>query len=51
VATFSELNGKIPFPPMSLAEIRKRVNLTQNATKKQIKDALNFATSSQRTKK
>jgi hypothetical protein len=33
----------MPFPPMSLREIRKIVNFSQNASNKQIKTALLLA--------
>jgi len=41
---FSEVKGKVPFPPMPLREIRKILDCRQKASNKQIKNALLLAT-------
>ncbi len=46
MVSYNEVRGKMPFPPMSLREIRKIVNFSQNASNKQIKTALLLAKAS-----
>jgi hypothetical protein len=43
IVSFSEVDKKVPFPPMPLREIRKLLDFRQVATHKQIKSAINLA--------
>lgn len=49
IVTFNEVKGKVPYPPMPLKEIKKIVNFSQNATNKQIKNAILLAKTSEKT--
>lgn len=49
IVTFNEVKGKVPYPPMPLKEIKKVVNFNQNATNKQIKNAILLAKCSEET--
>ena len=44
IVSFSEVKGKIPYPPMPLRELRKLIDYRQKATNKQIKNALLLST-------